>query len=253
MLVGQSHVFSVGTTGCTPPTYYQWRKGTEDIPGANDMTLTVGPVVWPDDNNTTYSVMVDYVGGQVVLPALLTVDQPPVANDFAVGGIVDVPVWFPANLLSYVAGDPDGDPVELSGFTTPTTQGGSVTLAPPYLVYTPPPAYAGDDQFDYTVWDGRVGYDSGTVTVSLAPPAHPLNTVLPLTPIAGGYKVSFSGIPGALYEIQRSTDLSAGPAGWTTLTTTMAGLLPPGPIGMLEFDDAAAPPNQAFYRVVLVQ
>ena len=62
------------------------------------------------------------------------------------------------------------------------------------------------------------------------------------TTIAGGFHVSFAGIPGRTYTLQRAPSVS-GP--WTTLTTITVG-----PSGIASYDDTNAPPVSAFYRTV---
>jgi hypothetical protein len=57
----------------------------------------------------------------------------------------------------------------------------------------------------------------------------------------GKMEVSFQGIPGRSYRIQRSAgDLDQ----WTTLATLTAG-----PSGKVSFPDDAPPPGSAFYRL----
>jgi hypothetical protein len=61
--------------------------------------------------------------------------------------------------------------------------------------------------------------------------------------VAGGFQVSFKGIPGREYEIQRALNVS-GP--WTTLTTVFVA-----PNGIGFYADTEAPPSKAFYRNVI--
>ncbi len=58
----------------------------------------------------------------------------------------------------------------------------------------------------------------------------------------GGYFLSFTGAPGADYQLQRAPNLS-GP--WATSSPQTAPAS-----GFLEFWDIFPPPGQAFYRAV---
>jgi hypothetical protein len=71
----------------------------------------------------------------------------------------------------------------------------------------------------------------------------PAGTMMIPKAVAGGFQVSFKGIPGREYEIQRALNVS-GP--WTTLTTVFVGSN-----GIGFHADTDAPPNKAFYRNVI--
>jgi len=60
----------------------------------------------------------------------------------------------------------------------------------------------------------------------------------------GGVRLTFQGIPGRTYAIQRSTTMLDG--SWTQISTVMAEDDP-----KIIFDDPEAPANSAFYRVTL--
>jgi hypothetical protein len=66
--------------------------------------------------------------------------------------------------------------------------------------------------------------------------------MLPLTPLAGGWLVSFEGWPGLTYQLQRAAHIT-GP--WLTLTNLSVGAP-----GRASFADTNAPPPRAFYRTV---
>lgn len=65
--------------------------------------------------------------------------------------------------------DPDGDALHVSS----VTQGefGSVVLAGNLVLYLPGPAFAGADNFTYTVSDGRGGFSEGKVSIAYPFPA----------------------------------------------------------------------------------
>ena len=75
--------------------------------------------------------------------------------------------------------DPEGDPLFLDSFDVLSTQGGTVSrdeggtpgsTADDQLIYTPPTAFVGGDTYGYTVTDGKGGFASATVTVSVVAP-----------------------------------------------------------------------------------
>jgi hypothetical protein len=66
--------------------------------------------------------------------------------------------------------DPDGDPITVSATTQPVN--GTVTISGGLsVVYTPAAGFVGSDAFSYTITDGRGGFATSTVivTVNLAP------------------------------------------------------------------------------------
>jgi hypothetical protein len=71
----------------------------------------------------------------------------------------------------------------------------------------------------------------------------PVGTMMVPKAAAGGLQVSFKGIPGREYEIQRAPNIN-GP--WTTLATVSVGSN-----GIGFYADTDAPPTKAFYRNVI--
>jgi VCBS repeat-containing protein len=67
------------------------------------------------------------------------------------------------------ASDVDGDPVALVSATQGTNGGVSCTLPSGPCTYTPNPNFNGTDSFTFAVEDGNGGFDTGTVTVVIAP------------------------------------------------------------------------------------
>jgi len=80
---------------------------------------------------------------------------------------------------------------------------------------------------------------SSGVSVAEVPPG----TMMISKALPGGFDVSFKGIPGREYEIQRAPSIS-GP--WTTLTTVLVE-----PDGSGFYVDTDAPASEAFYRNVI--
>lgn len=69
--------------------------------------------------------------------------------------------------------DPDGDPVTLTGISSPPSLGRVLRAGADSLVYQAFPDSAGTDDFTYTVADPNGGTATGTVRVGVVPPALP--------------------------------------------------------------------------------
>ena len=64
--------------------------------------------------------------------------------------------------------DPDGDPLTVTGTTTPA-HGAAVVNANNTVTYTPATGYTGPDSFTYAISDGRGGTASATVSITVSP------------------------------------------------------------------------------------
>ena len=92
-------------------------------------------------------------------------NNPPVAGDDPVSTAEDQSVI--ANVLGNDE-DPDQDPITISSFTNPSN--GTVTdNGDGTLTYAPNADFNGSDSFMYTISDGKGGFDTGTVTVTVEP------------------------------------------------------------------------------------
>lgn len=93
--------------------------------------------------------------------------EPPVLEGRAVSG---------DRVLLKVPGsgvDPDGDPVTLTGITSPPQLGRIVRYGANSLQYQAYPGSVGTEEFDYAVTDPQGGQASGTVRVAIVPPGTP--------------------------------------------------------------------------------
>ena len=101
--------------------------------------------------------------------------------------------------------DADGDPLEVTGFTTPS--GGSLTLgANGIFTYTPNPGFTGIDSFDYTISDGLAS-STASVNIEVDQPvggngfqSDDFNTV------TLGEQWNFQGIAGSANVATNATD-----------------------------------------------
>jgi len=95
------------------------------------------------------------------------------------------------------------------------------------------------DSFSYSIMDTNGCTAGGTVTLNIASSV----TGQPTAYIDSSLTLSFAGIPGCNYSVQRSADL----ANWTTIWTTNAPSS-----GVFTFADPNAPPIMAYYRLAYV-
>ena len=141
------------------------------------------------------------------------------------------------NFLSN-ASDADGDTLSLVD-TGASTNGITLAVAGGYLTYANTNLV--DDQFSYTVTDGFGGTNSALITLTIGSSNGLGGQVNSFTLTGGTASMSFDGIPGYLYHVQVSTNLTD----WNTIWTTNA----PGG-GIFQFNDSAAPQPGAFYRLL---
>jgi Fibronectin type III domain len=142
------------------------------------------------------------------------------------------------NILSQVT-DADGDVISLTGYSVTLTNLATLTSNAVYLTY--PNTTNVSDRFSYTVSDG---YDSttGYVNVNLLDgfvAGTPITGQFATNNASGAFTVSYYGVIGYTYVVQRSTDLSL----WVNLATNTIG-----GSGYTNVVDSS-PPNPAFYRV----
>ena len=141
--------------------------------------------------------------------------------------------------------DHDGDSLTIVAVTANSTNGGSVTRSNTQVRYTPAPNFVGNDQFTYTVSDGRGGQATANVVVhvlSLNDPS--INRLGDLTVTPTSVRISFSGIPCFNYSVERSTSLPV----WAPIGSFIVN-----DNGIVEFEDMAPPLGGAFYRTVVIE
>lgn len=177
----------------------------------------------------------------VTLLPTQNVNRPPVAPTVA------VPVYLGGTLnYDLLASptpptDPDGDPLTIIA-VGPPTGGVAATNGGTGFIYVATNASLGAHTFTYTVSDGRGGEAVGEVRVVVeALPAPRLAGLTYSHPVA---TVTAQGVPGAIYELQCSSNLAetawAGFAGGTAQAATNDG--------SLTWQDASASNSPRFYR-----
>ena len=173
------------------------------------------------------------------------VNHPPTAANLAAATQQNQPFSLPVEKLLLLASDPDGDPLTLSAVSSTSTNGAPISLVTDSIIYTPLTNFIGADCFTYTVNDGRGGTASAYVLVQVRSRDVGSGNMLPLQPIPGGFLVSFAGVPGRAYTLQRAAAVT-GP--WISL-----GTVPVDFSGIASYADTNAPPANAYYRTVYLQ
>lgn len=144
--------------------------------------------------------------------------------------------------------DADGDPLTLVAVGNPLPAGATVLIAGNFVVYTAPQLGAGQGSFTYTVSDGVNPGVEGTVTVPEIPanPEHGPNAQSIV--VSGGHAVvTFIGVPGHSYELQRTGNL-APPVAWSSFAPAQIATAPAN--GVFTFT-APASGEAEYYRAVL--
>ena len=170
-------------------------------------------------------------------------NRPPSANTVTAGTIQNKPISVPLQNLLLSTSDADGDAVRLTGIKTNSATGASILISGGSATYVPTTNFVGVDYFTYSVSDTKGGKSVGYVVVDVRPASVASGQLLPPVPLAeGGFNVSFMGMPGRRYNLQRSTSPN-GP--WLNLAPITVDLS-----GVGVFRDANPPKAGAFYRTV---
>jgi len=167
---------------------------------------------------------------------VLQVHHVPYATNLAVFRSRGTPGKIPFTQL-FPGTDPvDGDTVLLKSFTM-GSQGATITTNATHLFYQP--GADNNDAFDYTVTDQRGGERTATITIWVT---NSVGSVMITNSGSGSMNLSFYGIPGYPYVVQRSCgDLTS----WVDLATNAAS-----GTGLIQYTDTPGGGcSPAFYRV----
>jgi hypothetical protein len=195
----------------------------------------------------TASVLVTTPGGTNAANALFTYNTPPTfAGPYPVSTAYQTAATVSLSKILTKAADADGDARTVTAAGPSSAQGGTAVLQSGSILYTPPNGFSGSDSFTITITDARGATVQGTVSVTVgANPNSGGQGVNPpqLTVLTGGdIGISFQGIPGRSYQIQRSPDMTDG--SWQTIATVTAASN-----GAVTFTDDDPPPGAGYYRM----
>jgi hypothetical protein len=176
--------------------------------------------------------------------ASVTFDNAPTFNGYTASTSYQIAASISFSKVLSKAADADGDTLSVSAAGPASAQGGMAVLQGGSILYTPPVLFSGTDTFPIVISDTYGATVGGTVTVTVRsatggggqgsnPPQ--------LTILSGGRMgITFQGIPGRNYLLQRSTNLTT----WQTLSTLLAGTN-----GSISYIDESPPPGSAYYRI----
>lgn len=193
----------------------------------------------------TFSYTVtDEHGGVATATVVVTVDgenDSPVFAGYAAATSFETAATISLAEILSKASDPEGDAMSMTAAGPASAEGGAVVLSANSILYTPPAGFSGIDSFPIRIEDAHGATVTGTVTVDVVSnggqePNPPQLTVLP----GGDVGITFQGIPGRDYQIQRSTDLTT----WSTIATVSTTV-----DGVAGFTDGDPPQPNGFYRL----
>ena len=167
-------------------------------------------------------------------------NSPPTFSGASFSTPYQTPISIPLGTILANATDPDGHNLSITAAGPGSAQAGSAVLQSTAILYTPASGFSGPDTFILTITDSLGAFVNGTVTLTVSPNPDlgnkaPTITLLP----DGSVRISHEGIPGQLYQVQRSLELG----NWQQLATLTAAS-----DGSLTFTDTTPPPGKAFYR-----
>ena len=150
-----------------------------------------------------------------------------------------------AKLLAKATDADADDSLTLTGVDSASLLGAAIRIENSAVVYTPGPAVAGADSFFITIRDTRGSEVKGRVDMKIIANSNANDTLQTNPPVMtrsadGQVSLSFRGIPGRSYLIQRSTDLQR----WVTVATVTAS-----EIGTIEWQDPTPPQPTSYYRL----
>ena len=177
--------------------------------------------------------------GMLGVDGTINVNRAPSANNKSYNREKGVSLKIAKADLLVGASDPDsGDSVSYDSLPGTGTEG-TVTQDATYIYYEP--NTDNSDTLQYRVKDTRGGFTTKNIAINVT-----IGTGQGQTIVVTGSSatVTFAGVPGVSYDIQRSTDLMT----WTTLSAMTAPA--DGLFSYTDnFSDLGSPPPMAFYRL----
>lgn len=237
--MGSSTTFSVEAGG-TQPLTYRWILNATNLTAGTNASLILTNV--QTTNVGYYSVIVsNSFGWDSSRQAHLSVGIV-TATNFTVGTLQNQPFALSAEKFLASSSDSLNYPLILSTLSTSSTNGGKVVFADGTATYTPLTNFTGSDMFSYTVTTEYGGSATGNVRVQVFAIGQSCGSFQPLVSCGNGkIQLSFSGVPGLTYRLQRASSVT-GP--WTPITNVTADSF-----GSATLADPNPPADTAFYRM----
>ncbi len=241
-----THTPTVTPTATSTPTATPTATSTPtNTPTAtNTPTPTSTPTVTPSPTSTPTSTPTPTTTPTVTPTATVTPTPTPTpfAGTLSANASQGRPITIAKSTILSVCSDPGNLALTVISVGPTSAQGGTVSMTTSTVSYSPPnPPFIGADSFSYTIQNSSGAVASGTVNVTVNPPAYPPNAI---TVVRSGssFTASFNGVPGLSYSIEFSDDLTSA---WLSLT-------PPGTVtadsdGLFQFSDTSGNPKR-FYR-----
>ncbi len=173
-------------------------------------------------------------------------NSPPVFPGYSVTARSGLFVFIPLAKLLAVAHDPENDAFQIIGVTSPGVAQDRIELRTGELVYTARSEFPVTVRFILTLQDARGAISNGEVILNLTNPYPPGSGSMATNPPKltllpdGKVKVTFHGVPGAWYSIERSTNL----ASWSRLAMIAADAT-----GNVIYIDPYPPAPNGYYRL----
>jgi hypothetical protein len=222
------------------PFTYQWQKNGFDIVAATNATYTISSAALTD--TATYTVVVTSPYGSASTGASLVVNTEPTASTIALGALTGEP-----RTLKIIGGahppiDADGDALAVVAVTQ-GANGATVTHDGVNATYTSASVFTGTDSFNYVVGDGRGGFATNTVTMTVIAKSPRYNLMSPRVATANGImELTYEGIPLCDYALDWTTNL-APPIDWLPVITNMANTN-----GLVNFTNDSGESTQNYFR-----
>ncbi|TAK92756.1 MAG: hypothetical protein EPO07_19120, partial [Verrucomicrobia bacterium] len=179
--------------------------------------------------------------GQLSSDGKIIVNRAPTASDKSYTRNAGSSLMILKSDLLVGASDVDsGDSVSFDALTSAGSQGATVSENATAFLYEP--ANNNNDLLTFRVKDARGGTVVKNITITVNSSGSG-GTAQTITPTSNGMEVSFAGIPGFKYDVERAEDVS-----FTVNLTTLATTNAPGN-GLFSITDATPPSPTAYYRL----
>jgi len=237
---------TVTSSGPIPTGTVQFRSNGRDLNGAvplNASGQAQASVIASSLGHGGFAVSASYVNSDGNFTASIgalasnqVVNQPPTAASPTCSRAPSISLKIPVSALGT---DADGDVLEVSALG-PSEQGATLSHNATWVFYLPASGNDNPDTFGYTISDGYGGSASGTVTVSVVRQGA---VATQITYTESGVVISFAGIPGYWYDVQRDSDAQFTCP--TVITTTQAP-----PAGVFTVPDCDPLNPAGYYRLM---